>query len=94
MGRLNSLEKRMKKPLNPVIPDYTPRSERKKVEEVKLDLLPCCNCGKKISDGYYGRFGDGGVCSKTCNAIQEAKPKYPEKGGGDADVALPGKQNP
>ena len=78
----------MKKPLNPVIPDYTPRSERKKVEEVKLDLKPCCNCGKTISDGYYGRFEDGGVCSKTCNTIQEAKPKYPQKGEGNGDVAL------
>jgi hypothetical protein len=77
----------MKKPFNPVIPDYTPRADRGKKEEVKLDLKPCCNCGKTISDGYYGRFGDGGVCSKTCNTIQEGKPKYPAKG--ERNVTLP-----
>lgn len=40
-------------------------------------FAPCCNCGKAITDGYYGRYGDGGVCSKTCNTAQAAKPKYP-----------------
>lgn len=66
----------MKKPFNPVIPDYTPRGEKGKKEEISIALKPCCHCGKTITDGYYGRFGDGGVCSKTCNTIQEAKPKY------------------
>jgi hypothetical protein len=73
-------EQRMKKPFNPVIPDYTPRGEKGKKEEIKLTFSPCCNCGKSITDGYYGRYGDGGVCSKTCNTIQEAKPKYPAPG--------------
>jgi hypothetical protein len=75
---------------NPVIPDYTPRNEKNKKEEIKLDLKPCCNCGKEITDGYYGRFGDGGVCSKTCNITQQAKPKYPPPGetfGQDDDFA-------
>lgn len=66
----------MKKPFNPIPLDYTPRKEKK--GETKLDLKPCCNCGKEIGDGYYGRFGDGGVCSKDCNTAQEAKPKYPK----------------
>lgn len=69
----------MKKPFNPVLP-------QKEEKEVKLDFKPCSNCGKKITDGYYGRFGDGGVCSKTCNAIEVAKPRYP-KGGQNASVS-------
>jgi len=40
-------------------------------------LSPCLNCGKAITDGYYGAFGEGGVCSKTCNTAQSLKPKYP-----------------
>lgn len=65
----------MKKPFNPALPvDYTPK---KKVEEPKLNFAPCCNCGKIITDGYYGRYGDGGVCSKTCNTEQSKKPKCP-----------------
>lgn len=67
----------MKKPFNPVIPDYTPRAKKPKEEEVKLDLKPCLNCGKAISDGYYSRHGDGGTCSKKCMLEQDKKPKYP-----------------
>lgn len=67
----------MKKPFNPVIPDYTPRSEKGKKEEIPLVFNPCCHCGKKITDGYYGRYGDGGVCSKVCNTAQALKPRYP-----------------
>ena len=78
----------MKKPFNPVIPDYTPRSSKTTTSsaEVTLTFSPCCNCGKVITDGYYGRYGDGGVCSKTCNTIQEAKPKYPAPGESHAVV--------
>ena len=50
---------------------YAPRE--KNVEEIKLDFKPCCNCGKAIEAGYYGRFEDGGVCSKKCNIIFEEK---------------------
>lgn len=61
---------------NPVIPDYSPK---KKVEpEVSLEFKPCVSCGKAIKEGYYGRYGGGGVCSKVCNAIQAQKTKYPE----------------
>lgn len=79
----------MKKPFNPVIPDYTPRSEKKKVEEVILQFNPCCNCGKKITDGYYGRWNESGTCSKTCEKVQEEKPRYAKKGDGDENVAIP-----
>jgi len=52
---------------NPVIPDYMPKKEREK--EPTLLLEPCVECGKPITDGYYGRWGDGGVCSKICNIL-------------------------
>lgn len=64
----------MKKPFNPVIPDYTPKSEKGKKEEVSLIFKPCCNCGKKITDGYYARVQNSGVCSKVCwNSYKENK---------------------
>jgi len=60
---------------NPVIPDYTPRVEKEKPKEVTLIFNPCINCGKVIVQGYYGRYGDGGTCSKACETIQAQKPK-------------------
>ncbi len=59
---------------NPVIPNYQPRSE-KKVEEVTLTFEPCCLCGEPIKQGYYGRYGNGGTCSKTCEKEMAAKPR-------------------
>lgn len=47
--------------------DYRPVSQRKTEDEVNLDLKPCLICGKKITDGYWGRYEDGGVCSKACD---------------------------
>lgn len=66
----------MKKPFNPVIPDYTPKSERKE-QVVQLEFQPCIHCGKKIGDGYYARYNSSGVCSKKCMIEQDKKPKYP-----------------
>lgn len=57
------------------IPNYTPREERKKVEEITLNFSPCIVCDKEIKQGYYARWSDGGVCCKECNAIQEQIPK-------------------
>lgn len=48
------------------IPDYTPREERKKASEPTVTLSNCCVCQKTITDGYYGRHGNGGTCSKKC----------------------------
>lgn len=62
------------KPFNG-IPDYRPKSERNKDEEFKIKLEPCCLCGKPITDGYFGRWGNGGTCSKKCESIMEEKPK-------------------
>lgn len=59
----------MRKTFNPVLKekiDYTPRQERKKVEEPTVALKPCCVCNKTITQGYYGRHGNGGTCSKKC----------------------------
>lgn len=64
---------------NPVIPDYTPKNQLKK-EEVKLSFSPCCQCGSAIGDGYYGRHSNGGTCSKKCETIFDAKPRYPPIG--------------
>ena len=47
--------------------DYTPREERKKEEEIILNLKPCLKCGKAITTGYYAHYEDGGVCSKKCD---------------------------
>lgn len=38
---------------------------------------PCCVCNKPTLN-FYGRWGDGGTCSRPCERIQEAKPKYPD----------------
>lgn len=60
----------MKRLSNPVI-DYRSKAEREK--EPTLLFSPCLNCNKDILDGYYGRWGQGGVCSKTCNEAQMNK---------------------
>ena len=59
-------------------------------EEYKEKVVGlCCICEKPVN-GYYGRWGNGGSCSKKCEAIQEAKPKYPpQKGDGDGNAAVP-----
>jgi len=36
----------------------------------------CCICSKPVP-GFYGRWGDGGTCSRPCEVIREAQPKYP-----------------
>lgn len=68
----------MSKPFNSALPlDYSPKKKPKEAE-AKLDLKPCLNYGKSISDGYYGQWAGGGACSKACNTAQEQKPRYPE----------------
>ncbi len=42
-------------------------------ERQVLKIDPCVECGKKIEDGYYGRYGDGGVCSKACDILHMQK---------------------
>lgn len=45
-------------------------------EQWTLKLEPCIECQKPITDGYYARYKDGGVCSKACDIIhmRERKP--------------------
>lgn len=52
---------------------YTSKEER--LKEPTLVFKPCLVCQKAITDGYWGRWGDGGVCSKKCNEVMEIKPK-------------------
>lgn len=61
---------------NPVM--YTPKTERETPTERKLDLSPCLVCHGPVDTGYYGRWGNGGVCSKKCNTVQEdvQKPEH------------------
>lgn len=60
----------MKRASNPVIPDYRPKKEQRNPEP---PLGVCMECGKQITDGYYGRWEDGGVCSKTCDILHMKK---------------------
>lgn len=75
----------MKKPFNPVIPDYTPRGQKKaEVSESWLKpFKPCCICNGAISQGYYGRHGDGGTCSKKCELTKESNRELPLLPGSD-----------
>lgn len=36
----------------------------------------CLACNKQVKGGYYAQHEGGGVCSKTCEHTQQAKPKY------------------
>lgn len=44
---------------------------------IKNEQIPlfrnCMVCGKNITDGYYGRWGTGGTCSKVCEEEQEKR---------------------
>lgn len=52
------------------------RQQQVKEVEGWVTLTPCLVCNKTIKDGYYGRFGNGGVCSKTCNTTYEKGGKH------------------
>ena len=53
-------------------------SDWQEQEKNKIRLDPCIVCGNMPKEGYYGRYGDGGTCSKTCEAVQNKKPLYPD----------------
>ena len=56
------------------VPDYTPKSERQPKEEPSIPSTPCIIC-QRMTQGY-GCWTDGNTCSKDCEVIQEAKPKF------------------
>ncbi|MBP6949126.1 MAG: hypothetical protein KBC41_04025 [Candidatus Pacebacteria bacterium] len=45
-------------------------------DEVILKFSPCVVCGNTVSKGYYGHWGNGGTCSKTCEIKKERETKY------------------
>jgi hypothetical protein len=56
---------------------YLPKQEREKKQEITLPDRFCLVCTKKTAG--YGPWADGFTCSRTCESIQEAKPKeYPD----------------
>lgn len=58
----------MKRLPNPVIPNYTPKVE-KKVEDISLPLKPCIVC-QKMTQGY-GVWLEGNTCSRACESVRE-----------------------
>lgn len=51
-------------------------------EDIRNKLIYACMICGKDSEGFYGSWGfigepPKGTCSKTCEQIQESKPKYP-----------------
>lgn len=81
---------------NPVIPDYTPRTERKKPEEPKAREAQKCLMCPTMTLGW-GMFSEGAVCSLKCNkAHMEAKSTRLNtnfKKGGD-HVSIPEREDP
>jgi hypothetical protein len=51
----------------PVVPDFTPKGKKKESTGEVVVLKSCLACGKEITDGYWGAYKEGGVCSKSCN---------------------------
>lgn len=58
------------------VPDYTPRVEKEKPKEVVLIFQACCVCNEPVNTGYYGRWGEGGTCSKKCETKREDMQLY------------------
>ena len=47
-------------------PGDTTIAQEKPISSGGLSFNNCLICGGAIIEGYYGRFGDSGVCSKQC----------------------------
>jgi hypothetical protein len=57
----------MKMLSGPVMP------QKQQQAEVPVELQ-CCECKRKI-DFYYGRYQDGGVCSRECDILHMKEKK-------------------
>ena len=38
----------------------------KEEKEPTITLGNCCVCNKVVTQGFYGRYANGGTCSKKC----------------------------
>ncbi|MCX6822328.1 MAG: hypothetical protein NTW30_06145 [Candidatus Aenigmarchaeota archaeon] len=56
----------------PAPAQYQPK-QKVEQKEVTLFFSNCLVCGKKITEGYYGSWENGGTCSKTCEQAQELR---------------------
>lgn len=54
-----------------------PRKLHEVQEEYKDTIVGLCIVCEKQTRGWYGRWGNLGTCSKKCEQVQEAIPKYP-----------------
>ena len=55
-----------------------PQNLRVLQEEYKETVVGLCiSCGKPVKGGWYGSYGDAGVCNKTCMEAHEKEEKYP-----------------
>jgi hypothetical protein len=73
----------VKKPFNPVIPDYT---QKKKIEEPQArDAQKCLICSKMTLG--WGMFSEGVVCSSMCNEAHMQVKSASYKG--DSHAPLP-----
>lgn len=56
-------------------------------DEYRETVVGLCVVCQKPTQGWYGRWGNLGTCSKKCELIQEAIPKYPRQGEGNAVIS-------
>lgn len=47
-------------------------------EQVKKLLYVCMICNRPI-EGFYGRWGNGGTCSRVCEKTQEGKSRHDQQ---------------
>ncbi len=63
----------MKKPFNPVIPDYTPKKDRQQIKDEGIPSKPCIICSKLCKP--YGMWNDGQTCNSVCEKVKERQPR-------------------
>lgn len=61
---------------------------REAQEEYKDAVVGLCVICQKPTSGWYGRWGNLGTCSKKCELVQEALPKY-QQPQGEGNAVIP-----
>lgn len=53
------------------------QNEPEQEKVIKLSFTACIRlgCQNEIIDGYYGRWGESGTCSKSCESLQAEVPR-------------------